>query len=48
MNFPGQCYSLDQQCKYLYGAQSIYCNGVSAYFENKESFVIKIWIFSLI
>jgi hypothetical protein len=33
LRFPGQCYSLNQQCQYLYGANSIYCNGVSLYFK---------------
>ncbi len=33
--FPGQCYSLNQQCQYLKGPQSIYCDGVSLYFNKK-------------
>ena len=31
LTFPGQCYSLNQQCQHLFGPQSIYCNGVSLY-----------------
>ena len=27
--YPGQCYSLDQQCQLIYGINSRYCNGVS-------------------
>ena len=27
--YPGQCYSLDQQCQLIFGLNSRYCNGVS-------------------
>ncbi len=28
-NYPGQCFTLDQQCKLIIGGWSRYCNGVS-------------------
>ena len=32
MPYPGQCYSLDHQCKLIYGPQSEFCYTVSLYF----------------